>query len=689
MKEFPVKRQPTLKLKALDSISARISWGPVPTDYHNGIIKGYRVFYKRGVNGTYKNKTTVWPADTLLLLNLDKAAEYNCTVLAFTETGDGTKGDFTFKTDDDIPSRPPVEVKAISRISPTTLKVTWKPVPPEFRHGTVQEYSVKYQRVKVGDEKIEDDNIIIKVAIDKDFVVLKGLNPYVEYKISVAANTQKGTGPYAFVTGETCRCGQKFTTSWRRYEPYANVTDDGKPGQIIPSVLQRMVDECCGSCVAYERTVVDFKTDGLGNKSGKNSNRFLLESLDTSTDFTFPVHGDSLQDSYKGGYGYVPVIESSGVAFIVNPNVSETQSTLFASLMRCLPVLLLPVVTAYAAGIIVWILERNKNSSDFNPSFIEGSWDGLWWAFVTMTTLGYGDRAPLCFKGRIFAMVWIYFGLVVIAITMAMLTTALTTVTMTSAITIYGTKVAAEYNSPEYHLGTRRNAKYESGKEYHSMEEITQALLNREVKGILVDAYSAGLRNDLFSRPEFQVNEIVDYKTAYGIVLSPNAMPLRKCFQRYLTSHRAELFDMIKDKIRPIQTSNSTKDEETSSGGLFDSSSPTFRKALRYASVSLGVALFFSLIDQVVRCIRTREKVRQKMNFKTILQKEMNTLVEEFFRQMYKIKEELGEKHRKEILRFWKLRRKGSSETRWLRISQVRMTQVTPHPEEIVVSDLT
>lgn len=80
---------------------------------------------------------------------------------------------------------------------------------------------------------------------------------------------------------------------------------------------------------------------------------------------------------------------------------------------------------------------------------------------------------------------------------------------------------------------------------------------------------------------------------------------------------------------------------------------------------------------------------RFSVNFKASLQKEMNTLVEEFLRQMYKIKEELGEKHRKEIIRFWKLRRKGSSETRWLRISQVRMTQVTPHPEEVVVSDLT
>ena len=89
------------------------------------------------------------------------------------------------------------------------------------------------------------------------------------------------------------------------------------------------------------------------------------------------------------------------------------------------------------------------------------------------------------------------------------------------------------------------------GKEYHSLEGVTEALLKREVQGILVDAYSAGLRNDLFSK--FKVSEIVDYKTAYGIVLSPRSTSLRKCFHRYLQSHRAELFKMIESKVRPIQ----------------------------------------------------------------------------------------------------------------------------------------
>lgn len=93
------------------------------------------------------------------------------------------------------------------------------------------------------------------------------------------------------------------------------------------------------------------------------------------------------------------------------------------------------------------------------------------------------------------------------------------------------------------------------GKEYKGVDDITEALLNREVQGILVDTYSAGLRSDLFNRPGLQVNEILDYKTAYGVVLSPKVTQLGKCFERYLTSHRAEIFEMIKRKAKPIKVS--------------------------------------------------------------------------------------------------------------------------------------
>ena len=35
-----------------------------------------------------------------------------------------------------------------------------------------------------------------------------------------------------------------------------------------------------------------------------------------------------------------------------------------------------------------FLQDRRKNPMDFPPSFIKGAWQGFWWAFVTMTTVG-------------------------------------------------------------------------------------------------------------------------------------------------------------------------------------------------------------------------------------------------------------------------------------------------------------
>ena len=146
-----------------------------------------------------------------------------------------------------------------------------------------------------------------------------------------------------------------------------------------------MVDECCGWCSEFQKTVVNFKRDASNEESAKSSSHFLLKSLDTSSDFTFPIYGNSLQDSYKGGFGYVPVIESSGVAFIVYPD-STQQNTMFNSVILWLPVLfLLPMVTAYVPAVIIWILVSHVwlfslvNFDFFNFLFILKKKDVLTW----------------------------------------------------------------------------------------------------------------------------------------------------------------------------------------------------------------------------------------------------------------------------------------------------------------------
>lgn len=98
-------------VQALGSTLAKVNWGKVPEKDRNGIIKGYRVRYKRILEGTRKRRSTedyqekeVPDGDTtsLVLRSLDKAGQYKVEVLAFTSKGDGNfSTPASFRTDED------------------------------------------------------------------------------------------------------------------------------------------------------------------------------------------------------------------------------------------------------------------------------------------------------------------------------------------------------------------------------------------------------------------------------------------------------------------------------------------------------------------------------------------------------------------------------------------------------------
>ena len=91
----------------------------------------------------------------------------------------------------------------------------------------------------------------------------------------------------------------------------------------------------------------------------------------------------------------------------------------FARLVAVLCALLLVV------GAAVWAVERRSNEDMFHRTPLRGLGDGFWWAGVTLTTIGYGDKAPATFAGRAIAMVWMLVGLAVsAALTAALVTIA-------------------------------------------------------------------------------------------------------------------------------------------------------------------------------------------------------------------------------------------------------------------------
>ncbi|MEN3037698.1 MAG: potassium channel protein [Candidatus Kryptonium sp.] len=72
-------------------------------------------------------------------------------------------------------------------------------------------------------------------------------------------------------------------------------------------------------------------------------------------------------------------------------------------------ILFLITLTVFFASSVIYLIESSKNEQ-FSSIF-----DGLWWAVVTMTTVGYGDKVPATTAGKIVGFFVMFSGVILVS----------------------------------------------------------------------------------------------------------------------------------------------------------------------------------------------------------------------------------------------------------------------------------
>jgi hypothetical protein len=143
-----------------------------------------------------------------------------------------------------------------------------------------------------------------------------------------------------------------MSTNWWKIKPYIDLTEDSNLTGVFPVVLHDMVTSCCQSCGTHRTTKIEFLTEGSVRNSLEDVRNGISES-----DLSFPVYGSSDQETYGALYGYVPVINSPGEAYVVNREPDKTSTDILVTMiLSCWPLVILSLVFSILAGFVIWFL---------------------------------------------------------------------------------------------------------------------------------------------------------------------------------------------------------------------------------------------------------------------------------------------------------------------------------------------
>ncbi|MBL1215546.1 MAG: transporter substrate-binding domain-containing protein [Ignavibacteriae bacterium] len=201
-------------------------------------------------------------------------------------------------------------------------------------------------------------------------------------------------------------------------EPFVVKEANGKWSGVSFELWNEIADE-----MNVEYTIKQYDLEGLIDAVSKGEVDIGVSPLTITADrekifdFSHPYYITGLAIA-------VPAKDEGGVFSVIGRFLST----------EFLGTLLILLSILGGVGALAWFFERRRNKEDFGGSTAEGLFSGVWWAAVTMTTVGYGDKAPKTVGGRIVGLIWMFAALIIISGITAAITSALTVKQLDSQI---------------------------------------------------------------------------------------------------------------------------------------------------------------------------------------------------------------------------------------------------------------
>lgn len=210
----------------------------------------------------------------------------------------------------------------------------------------------------------------------------------------------------------------------------------------------------------------------------------------------------------------------------------------------------LVVLWLLVSGALVWLFERRHNPAMFGGDRIRGIGSGVWWALVTLTTVGYGDKAPITVPGRIVAAIWMIASLVILSSLTAAIASSLTVNTLTSTISgpadLPGKRVATVSASISAVWLRDHGIGFQG---YPRLEQALDALENHQVDAVVYDAPILNLALKARGNPDFRLLDHRFEQTFNAFALPQHSPELETLNQAILKTIRGERWRRLRNEF--------------------------------------------------------------------------------------------------------------------------------------------